>query len=126
MTIPILTACETAGPTADGAFNIIGAYWIVRAKSIPVSRSMTIAIRAFFDEHEGGGKKNFEVSILNQDGKSIVSFTFEDDVQFRERIGYLDIPLPCEVKFPAFGEYTIVAIVDTKFQARTPLVVERE
>jgi hypothetical protein len=126
MLIPILTPCETVTIGKDGTINIIGAYWLVRAKSAPLSHSISIAIQAFFAEHEGTDTRSFEVRIIDPDGKSIGACTFKQDMQFRLGVGFFPAALPLEVNFQSFGEYAVVAIVDNKWQARTPLIVEKQ
>jgi len=126
MLIPILTACEAANQSIDGHLNILGAYCRFWTENLPVSHNMAVAVRVWFEQRDGEGMKNIEIKVIDGAEKSIGECAAKMDVQFAGGYsGTFDFVAPCVGTFKTFGEHAIILIVDGKWQARTPIIVER-
>ena len=126
MEIPIATLCDAA-TDYSGKLNLLGSFdTVLTAKFPAVHPQCAIALRFVFNKAEEG-KRNFRLTFVNEDGKSIMpAIDLAIEVRVPESVNYLSRNLIINIqqlKFDEPGQYAIDVAMDGVPQSSIPLLV---
>jgi len=127
MNIELFCLCDAATVDVAGKLNVLGAFDMISAASMPVVYPhCAVALRIRFESIERGAH-GIVVNFVDQDGKHIIpSAQGSININFSEqqRSGSANLVLNLQLlKLENYGEYSIDLAVDGRKEASLPLFV---
>ena len=127
MEVTLALLADAANVSQEGKLNILGTFANINATTFPAQHpEMQLVLRFEASPAEAGSKKNLEIKILDEDGKSVGGFSGEMPVppaQPGKRIRMLTVLRIVGAVFPKRGDYVVAVLIDGDTKAEVPLSV---